>query len=214
VSGPEQLGSALGVLRDKIGKPSEIAARLVTAHGPSIRHDLREYRNALPPIGLYLARSPVKARALLDEARALIAQLGVRRAGVELARRHGLGVFDALNRYAKQPEIRALLKLPPGREAHRPKGSTSHDLEAYVVAELCDELGMGRVPLLRAFGRKPERGADRSDTADVKWLRRRLQRGRELHCSAARRRASPDAAMLTFLHTYLRGLGRGRPSAS
>src|SRR5262245_21760723 len=105
MSGPEQLGSVLGVLRDKIGKPSEIVARLVTAHGPSTRHDLREYRHALPAIEACFARVPMKAHAVLDMARALIPQLGLRRAGAELARRYGLGVFDALNRYARQPEI-------------------------------------------------------------------------------------------------------------
>lgn len=208
VSGSEQLGWALGVLREQVGEPREVAARLVAAHGPSIRHGLREYRNALPEIEACFARSPVKAHAVLDAARALIRQLGVRQAGAELARRYGLGVFDALNQHAKQPEIHALLGLPPAREAHRPMGSTSRDLEAYALAELCDGLGVRRAPLLRALRRDPERrGPERSDTADVKWFRRRLRRGREFRRCAARRSASPDAAMLTFLHGYLRGLG-------
>src|SRR5262249_55769676 len=77
----------------------------------------------------------------------------------------------------QSPKIRALLGLPPGRKAHRPKGSTStrRDLEAYALAELRDGLGVKHVPLLRALGRDPERrGPDRGDTANVKWLRRRL----------------------------------------
>ena len=207
MSGPEQLGWALRVLGEQLRKAREVAARLVVAHGPSIRHGLRMFRKDLPEVEACFARSPVKARTVLDAARALIRQLGVRRARAEPARRYGLGVFDILNRHAKQPEIHALLGLPPDREAHRPKGSTSRDLEAYALAELCGGLGVRRAPLLRLLGRDPKRrGPERSDTADVKWFRRRLRRGRELHRCAARRSASPDAPILTFLHSYLRGL--------
>jgi hypothetical protein len=207
VSGPQQLGWALRALGEQLRNSGEVTARLVAVHGPSIRHRLRKFRTGVPEVEACFAQSPAKTHAVLDAAQTLIRQLGVRRAQAELARRYGLGVFDALNRRAKQPEIRALLGLPPGRKAHRPDGSTNRDLESYALAELCDGLGVKPASLLRAMGRDPKRrGPERNDTADVKWLRRRLRRGRELRQCAAQRKASPDAPILTFLHYLLPGL--------
>jgi hypothetical protein len=213
--------------------PSGLAAALVNASGPRIRELLHPFRTACPEVAAIFAG---RAHASLEHVMALVGQRDARRVAVALAREYGLRVFDALNRHAAdRPYVRAVLDLPPLRERHRPHGSTSHDLEAYALAEVHAILADAQAPsterrasrqarraLLRLLGRNPAstRGKwpDMREPADSKWLRRRLAHGRALREHALRDvrerapheqavvAASDDAPTITFVVSYSRNL--------
>ena len=218
VSGPEQLGWALRVLGEQLGDSREVAACLVAAHGPGIRShgDMPRLRMArtVPEVdALFPKLRSGSPSSRLQEAVTLVHQRKARGAAVELARRYGLTVFDELNTHAAVPEIRELLQRKPRK---RPKGSTTRDFEAWVVdqvhaalAEFPSRRGAPRAALLQFVGRNPKSATptgkdpgERSEkTADAKWFRRRLKRGRELRNGAS----SPDAR-IAYLTDYLRDL--------
>ena len=143
----------------------------------------------------------VSTAHVVAEARALVRKTGARRAAAALARRYGLGVFDALNTRAIHPEVRTLLELPPRKAARRPTGSTTRDLEAFAMAELHDALGVPRDTLVQI----PKRKLGDSEPAASKWFHHRLRRGRALHRATVASK-SPDAPTLTFLQRYLPSL--------
>ncbi len=216
----DRLGLAVRALRERMGGTArEVAARLVEAHGPRIRQQLHHWkseRRKLPEVAaLFPPLHEGLRRFRLDEAVALVRQRGARSAAAQLARRHGLLVFDELNTAATaRPEVRELLGLrplkPPRERAGRPKGATApprHDLEAYALTEIHDRFGVGRADLLRVLGRNPEyataRWGERSETADPKWFDRHLRRGRELSENASALAKSRASAVIMFLDGYV-----------
>src|SRR5262245_26302600 len=207
---------ALAALRHRLGGDMRmVAATLVEVHGPRIRLALHPFRDGLEVRALFEPRrgAPVVSR---DEALKLVKQVGPRASAVALARHQGLGVFDRLNAHASDPGVRELLDLVPHRRRGRLIGHTTHNVEAYAIAEVID-LGISRAGLLSALGRNPKSAKgqwpDRSETADWKWLGRRLERGRSLR---ARVRAEPspiapahppaDVAIVAFLDRNCRGM--------
>ena len=210
LSGPGPLGWALATLRAQLRDSREVAARLVDIYGPRVRLLLHRYRKQ-PEVAVLFAPSPASTPDLVGTVVALVRRGEARPASVEIARVYGLGAFDELNAHARVPEIRELLQLKPRK---RPKGSTTRDLEAHVVTEVHAALaesssrrGAPRAALLRFLGRNPQSATggwlERSEkTADAKWFRRRLKRGRELRNGVP----SPAAPTIAFLSEYMRDL--------
>jgi hypothetical protein len=202
-----QVAPVFKMLLELLGDGRAVAARLVGVHGSRIRLLLHGSRH-LPEVASCFPLLRTGSLRVLEEAQAKVRRHGARRASVALASKYGFTVFDTLNRHAAQREIRPLLHLPPRREPHRPEGSTSRDLVAFVVAEIID-LGIPRAELLRGLGRNPKSTSgvwpQMSETSDSKWFRSLLRRGRAFQ---KKPETSADALLIAFLRSYIRGLPR------
>jgi len=211
-----EIAVALAALRQRLGGDVRtVAAALIEAHGPRIRLALHPFRDR-PEVRAVFEPRPSAPVVSTDDALRLVERCGPRAAAVALARRHGLGVFDRLNAHAREPGVRELLDLVPRRGRGRPAGHTTHNVEAYVLAEVID-LGISHAELLSALGRNPKSTTgswpNMSEAPDWKWLRRRVERGRALRAcvraeasSTAPARPQADMAIVAFLDRYCRDM--------